>query len=236
MTGANAVALKLPPFYKANPAMWFRQVEAQFTIRNPAITEDNTKFAYLLAALPADIAELMEFAVENATDGDKYTSPKTALIKQFGLTKAQKAKKLAAFTTLDPSMTPTTLLMHMRPLLSDSTSEEFLYKFKSVMPPGVRTALAGRKFENIAAYAEAADDVAETIAPVLVYMQSAGHPKRRKGRMPLGYASTTHASAARHKSAEPHANSRQRETTRPGASSSRARQFFRELTTHHHIT
>ena len=202
-------------------------MEAQFTIRNPATTEDNTKFAYLLAALPADIAELMEFAVENATDGDKYTSPKTALIKQFGLTKAQKAKKLAAFTTLDPSMTPTTLLMHMRPLSSDSTSEEFSYKFKSVMPPGVRTALAGRKFENIAAYAEAADDVAETIRECT---STSVHAVSRS------YASTTHASAARHKSAEPHAYSRQRETTRPGASSSRARQFFRELTTHHHIT
>ena len=219
MTEANAVALKLPPFYKANPAMWFRQVEAQFTIRNPAITEDNTKFAYLLAALPADIAELMEFAVENATDGDKYTSLKTVLIKQFGLTKAQKAKKLAAFTTLDPSMTPTTLLMHMRPLSSDSTSEEFSYKFKSVMPPGVRTALAGRKFENIAAYTEAADEVAETIrectstsvhavsrppkkekgtdAPGLCFYHARFGSKAQKCRAPCKFATTGNDSAGR---------------------------------------
>ena len=116
---------------------------------------------------------LMEFAVENATDGDKYNSLKAALIKQFGLTKAQKAKKLASFTTLDPSMTPTTLLMHMRPLSSDSTTEEFSHQFKSVMPPGVRTALAGRKFDTIEAYAEAADDVAETIRECTsVYMVS----------------------------------------------------------------
>ena len=97
---ANAVAIKLPPFYKSNPTMWFRQVEAQFTIRNPAITEDKTKFAYLLSALPADIAELMEFAIENATRDDKYNSLKTALIKQFGLTKAQKAKKLSTVSPI----------------------------------------------------------------------------------------------------------------------------------------
>lgn len=60
-------------------------------------------------------------------------------------------------------MTPTTLLMHMRPLSSDSTSEEFFHQFKSTMPPGVRIALAGRKFDTIEAYTEAADDVAETI-------------------------------------------------------------------------
>lgn len=181
MAETNAVALKLPPFYKSNPAMWFRQVEAQFTIRNPAITEDNTKFAYLLSALPADIAELMEFAVENATDGDKYSSLKAALIKQFGLTKAQKAKKLASFTNLDPSMTPTTLLMHMRPLSSDSTSEEFFHQFKSVMPPGFRTALAGRKFAIIEAYAEAADEVAETIRECTSVYTVSRPPKKDKG-------------------------------------------------------
>ena len=162
MAETNAVALKLPPFYKSNPAMWFNQVEAQFTIRNPTITDDNTNFAYFLSVIPADIAELMEFAVENATEGEKYSSLKAALINQFGLIKAQKAKKLASFTTLDPSMTPTMLLMYMHPLSSDSTSEEFLHQFKSVMPTAVSTMFAGRKFENIEAYAEAADDLAET--------------------------------------------------------------------------
>ena len=180
MAESNAVTIKLPAFYKSNPAMWFRQVEAQFAIRNPAITDDNTKYAYLLSVLPADIAELMEFAVENATAGNRYNSLKDALIKQFGLTKAQKAKKLASFTTLDPSMTPTTLLMQMRPLSSDSTSEEFFHKFKSVMPPGVRTALAGRKFDTIEAYAEAADDVAETIQECSSVYTVSQPPKKEK--------------------------------------------------------
>jgi hypothetical protein len=178
MAEANAVAIKLPPFYKSNPTMWFRQVEAQFDIRR--ITEDKTKFAYLLSALPADIAELMESAIENATGDDKYNSLKVALIKQFGLTKAQKAKKLASFTTLDPSMTPTTLLLHMRPLSSDSTSEEFLHQFKSIMPPGVRTALAGRKFGTVEEYAEAADDVAETIQECTNVHAVSRQPKKEK--------------------------------------------------------
>ena len=72
-----------------------------------------------------------------------------------------KHKKLASFMTLDPRLAPTTLLMHMCPLSSDSTSEEFLYQFKSVMPTAVRTTLAGRKFESIEVYTEVADDVAE---------------------------------------------------------------------------
>ena len=116
MAETNTVALKLPPFCKLNHV----------------ITDDNTKFVYLHSALLVDIAELMEFAVENATLSDKYTSQtlKAALIKQVGLTKAHKAKMLASFRTLDSSMTPTILLMmlmHMHQLPSDFTSEEYLH-------------------------------------------------------------------------------------------------------------
>ena len=65
--------------------------------------------------------------------------------------------------------------MHMCQLFSDSTSEEFLHQFKSVIPPAVRTMLAGRKFENIEVYAEAVEDMAETIQECInVYMVS--HP------------------------------------------------------------
>ena len=59
-------------------------------------------------------------------------------------------------------MTPTTLLMHMHPLSSDSISEEFLHQFKSVLPPVVKATLAGRNFKNIDTYAEVANNVAET--------------------------------------------------------------------------
>ena len=41
---ANAVALKLPSFWTSQPAVWFIQAEAQFTLRN--ITADETKYAY----------------------------------------------------------------------------------------------------------------------------------------------------------------------------------------------
>ncbi len=47
----NAVALKLPPFWMARPAVWFSQVEAQFATRQPPIVADLTKFNYVVAAL-----------------------------------------------------------------------------------------------------------------------------------------------------------------------------------------
>ena len=201
MAETNAVALKLPPFYKSNPAMWFHQKETQFTIKNSTITDDNTKFAYLLSALPDDIAELMEFAVENTPEDDKYSSLKAALIKQFGLIKAQKAKKLASFTTLDPSMTPTMLLMHL--LSSDSTSEEFLHQFKLSCHLQSEPRLAG-SLRTLRHMQRLLTTWLRPPRSVPMDTWLGVHPRW----IPLVCASITHGLVIRHLSAGPHASSK----------------------------
>ena len=50
----KAVALKLASFWAHQPRVWFAQAEAQFTLRG--ITVDCTKYSYLIAALPEDVA------------------------------------------------------------------------------------------------------------------------------------------------------------------------------------
>ena len=45
----NAVALKLPAFWAAQPQVWFAQAEAQFGIKN--VTKDATRYYYVVAAL-----------------------------------------------------------------------------------------------------------------------------------------------------------------------------------------
>ena len=46
-----AMFLKLPPFWAPRPAMWFAQVEAQFTTCNPLIEVDLTKYNYVVTSL-----------------------------------------------------------------------------------------------------------------------------------------------------------------------------------------
>ena len=47
----NAPAVKLPPFWSGNPAVWFKQVDSVFITRNAAITVQQTKFSYVIQAL-----------------------------------------------------------------------------------------------------------------------------------------------------------------------------------------
>ncbi|KAF8771719.1 hypothetical protein HNY73_019099 [Argiope bruennichi] len=47
----SRVGIKLPPFWKANPALWFVQLEAQFAEG----TADDTKFNYIIYAVDSDI-------------------------------------------------------------------------------------------------------------------------------------------------------------------------------------
>ncbi|GFV27374.1 gag-pol polyprotein [Trichonephila clavipes] len=47
------VAVKPPPFWKHNPALWFVRLEAQFDLAK--ILNDTTKFNYILSAFESDI-------------------------------------------------------------------------------------------------------------------------------------------------------------------------------------
>ena len=70
MTQEHAVSLKLPTFWTSQPQVWFAQAEAQFNIRG--ITNDATRYYYVLSALDQSIAARLLDLISQPPPDDKY--------------------------------------------------------------------------------------------------------------------------------------------------------------------
>ena len=51
---------KIPSFYSRNPDLWFAMAESKFATAVPQITNDLTKFNYLVQALDEDTALMVK--------------------------------------------------------------------------------------------------------------------------------------------------------------------------------
>ncbi|GFQ93959.1 uncharacterized protein TNCT_87391 [Trichonephila clavata] len=91
-TTVSRVGVKLPPFWKANPALWFVQLEAQFALAG--ITPDNTKFNHVISAIDSDISNCVCDIILKPPDADKYSTLKNRLIELHSESEASKIRTL----------------------------------------------------------------------------------------------------------------------------------------------
>ncbi len=111
--GVSAVAIKLPEFWVEDPEVWFYRVEAQ--LRSRSITQDQTKFDYVVAALDNTTAAEIKTVLLNPPAEDKYNALKIALLEAFGKSQTQKDAELLNISGLG-DRTPTALLRKIESL------------------------------------------------------------------------------------------------------------------------
>ncbi len=84
-----AVTLKLPPFWPADPEIWFAQVEAQFACRR--ITSQRSKFDQVVSSLsPEFAAEVRDLLLRPPAD-NPYSELKEQLTKRIALSEQTQA-------------------------------------------------------------------------------------------------------------------------------------------------
>lgn len=151
------MSIKLPTFWAAQPQVWFQQAEAQFNIRN--ITADQTKYAYIVAALDQDTAGRLLDLLSNPPTDDKYQAIKTRLLRTFDLSRRVRATKLLNLDDLGDRM-PSALMNEMLSLL-DGHQPCMLFEqlFLNRMPDSICLQLAEADFTNPRRVAEQADQL-----------------------------------------------------------------------------
>ena len=155
----HAVSLKLPAFWLSRPAVWFVPVEAQFATRQPPITEDLTKYNYVVVALDNVAAGEVEALILTPPATVKYSALKAALIKAFGKTQTQKDNELLSLSGLGDRK-PSALLRYIRSLNADP---ETLLRalFLAQLPTEVRQILAASGKTDLDELATDADRIME---------------------------------------------------------------------------
>lgn len=119
----NRVAVKPPPFWKAEPRVWFVQLEAQFQLAG--INTDETKFNYIVSAVDTDVLTQVADVVTAPPAKDKYNTLKEKLINIFSDSSEQRLRRLLSGVELGDKK-PSQLLAEMKQLGGAAVTEELL--------------------------------------------------------------------------------------------------------------
>lgn len=183
----QAVSLKLPNFWTEQPQVWFVQAEAQFAIRN--ITGDDTKFYYVVAALPQDVAKRVIDLLSAPPAAHKYEALKKRLKDTYGLSDYERGARLLHVPPLGddkPSVLMDNMLAHL-----GAHEPCFLFRalFLERLPEDIRGVLVHSKTEDCRELAKAADALWEAHSP-------ATNAVSRQSRSATKHAPATKASPA----------------------------------------
>jgi len=121
----HRVSVKLPPFWREKPGLWFAQVEAQFT--TAGITHEQTKYSYVVSHLEERYANEVEDLIVNPPINTPYTILKSELIRRLSVSEERRVRQLLTEENLGDK-TPSQYLRHLRSLVGPVTISDNLLR------------------------------------------------------------------------------------------------------------
>ena len=177
------VSLKLPPFWTADPLVWFAQIESQFATRG--ITSQRTKYEYVVASLSQDIAMEVRDILISPPAVQPFSTLKEKLLLRTTVSEQRRLQTL--LTTMElGDRTPSQLLREMQRLLGESVQQidQALIRelFLQRLPASIRMILASTGPDiSLDAQATLADKMME-VSPALHQVHAVEQGQRRSER------------------------------------------------------
>ena len=168
--------VKLPPFWKENPTLWFAQAEAAFAISH--VTADLTKYRYIVVSLDQAILPFISDIIADPPATGKYDTLKQRIISSFGETSESKLRQLLRgheYTDEKPS----NFLQRLRNLAAGQCNDTVLRTlFLKHLPDQVKGILAISEVTDLAKLALQADKIVEVTKPTISAVAHVGKENR----------------------------------------------------------
>lgn len=119
------VAIKIGPFWKKDPELWFKQLEAQFALAR--VTTDETKYHHVVGKVDAEILDCCSDLIQTPPATNKYAAIKSRIISEFTESKTNKMQQLLRSCELGDRK-PSQLLREMKKLANGIVTDESLIK------------------------------------------------------------------------------------------------------------
>lgn len=162
----SKVSVKVPPFWKDNPVLWFRQLESQFI--NSGVTTPLTKYHTVVGHIETDVLAQVGDIIGDIPGSDAYQKLKTRLIEVFSASEQQRLKRLLTNIELGDRR-PSALLKEMQELAGPLVGEQFL---KSLwiqhLPPNIQGILVSLDLD-LHQLASKADKISDVVTPAQLF-------------------------------------------------------------------
>ncbi|XP_076235701.1 uncharacterized protein LOC143182083 [Calliopsis andreniformis] len=159
----DRVAVRIPEFCPSDPEMWFGMSERSFEASG--VTLENTKFGYILGALPPQYAAEVRDIIMNPPPLEPYQKLKTELIRRLSSSQEQKTRRLLEHEEIGDRK-PSQFLRHLRGLAGTAVPDSVLRTlWMGRLPQGMQVVLATQRDVELDKVAELADAIAESSTP-----------------------------------------------------------------------
>lgn len=136
----NAVKIRVPPFWKNDPQLWFLQLEAQFALSN--IVADLTKYNTVVGNVEASFLDPVKDIIRNPPANNRYETIKNRLTKKFEESDNTKIKTLLSDLILG-DLKPSELLHKMQDLSCGKVGDDLLQiLWLQRLPSNIQSVLA----------------------------------------------------------------------------------------------